>query len=268
MHTEIKILSPIDYKTLRSGFAVDKSQSDCRDPLFHFSPLIKNFERLAVGRYFWFILDFPEAKHCASGGDVDYLTPFTLKEFSTLDQTKLNGATHPEDLNKVLAFSRFCAELFARHTFEAMSDFKISLFFRMMNSLEQYYWIMVQYPEVILDKNGNIVYGLVLVTDISHIKIHGEPMMNILNQKEQFCHQFFCLNENTLSKTEYIPPQLTRRETEILQLLTKGNGSKQIASMLNISTKTVDNHRQNMLHKTGSRSSSELVAMSIRLGMV
>lgn len=268
MDTEIKILSPIDYRTLRSGFAVDKSQTDCTNPLGRFRSLINNFERLAVGRYFWFILDFPEAKHCASGGDVEYLTPFTLREFSVLDQLKLHEATHPEDLNKVLAFSRFCIELYVRNTLEIMSDLKISLFFRMINGMGQYYWIMVQYPEVILDKNDKIVYGLVLVTDISHIKNQGEPMMNILNQKEQVCQQFFCLNENTLSKTEFTFPTLTRRETEILQLLTKGHGSKQIASMLNISTKTVDNHRQNMLHKTGSKSSSELVAMGIRLGMV
>ncbi len=268
MHTEIKILTPIDYKTLRSGFAVNKSQSDCKDPLGHFRPLIKNFERLAVGRHFWFILNFPEGRHCASGGDVEYLTPFALKEFSTLDQTKLNEATHPEDLNKVLAFSRFCAELYVRYTVEVTSELKISLFFRMMHSLGEYYWIMVQYPEVILNRKGKIVYGLVLVTDISHIKSHGEPMMNILNQREHICQQFFCLDKNTLSKDEFPSPKLTLREREILQLITKGQGSKQIASMLNIATKTVDNHRQNMLHKTGSKSSSELVAMGIRLGMI
>ncbi len=88
-----------------------------------------------------------------------------------------------------------------------MSDLKVTLFFRMINAEGKYYWIMVQYPEVILDKNDIIVYGLVLVTDISHIKSHGEPMMNILNQKEHFCQQFYCLNENTLSKTEFTPPR-------------------------------------------------------------
>ena len=268
MHTEIKILSPITYKSLREGFALDKYNSDCKDPLAHFSSLIKNFEKLAIGRYFWFILDFPEARHCACGGDVEYLTPFTLDEFSILEQTKLNEATHPKDLNKVLAFSRFCINLYRKNTFEVINELKISLFFRMMNFLGKYYWIMVQYPEVILDKNGKIMFGLILVTDISHIKNQGEPMMNIVNQNKQICQQFYCLNEHTLSKTELTSPHLTNREKEILNLLTKGEGSKQIASILNISTKTVDNHRQNMLHKTGSRSSSELVAMSIRLGMV
>lgn len=268
MHTEIKILSPIDYKTLRSGFAVDKSQSDCKNPLPHFYPLIQNFEKLAAGGYFWFILDVPEWKHCAGGGDVESLTPFKSGEFETLDQLRLHDATHPEDLQKVLAFSRFWIELYDRYGYGIMCDLKISLFFRIMNGLGQYYWILVQYPEVVLDKNSKIIYGLVLVTDISHIKSHGEPMMNILNHKEQLCQQFFCINENTLSKSEFMLPQLTRREKEILKLLTKGHGSKQIASILHISTKTVDNHRQNMLHKTGSKSSSELVGMGFKMGIV
>lgn len=149
-----------------------------------------------------------------------------------------------------------------------MGDLKMSLFFRMINTIGEYYWIMVQYPDAIMDKNDKMVYGLVLVTDISLIKNQGEPMMNILNQKQHFCQQFYCLDTKTLTKTEFTPPSLTRREKEILQLLAKGHGSKQIASLLYLSTKTIDNHRQNMLHKTGSKSSSELVCMGIRLGII
>jgi DNA-binding CsgD family transcriptional regulator len=268
MQTEIQVLAPMDYRTFRSGLATDKTGTDCTDPLPYFNPLIQNFENLAIGRYFWFVLDFSEGKHCASGGEVEYLTPFTHEEFSSLDQSKLHQATHPDDLHKVLAFSRLWIKLYDKYGYGAMANLKMSLFFRMINASGEYYWIMVQYPDVILDKNDKIVYGLVLVTDISHIKSQGKPMMNILDQKQHFCQQFYCLDANTLSKTEFTSPRLTQREKEILQLLAKGHGSKQMASLLHISTKTVDNHRQNMLHKTGSKSSSELVSMGIRLGMV
>lgn len=268
MHNEIKVLPPIDIETFQSDIAGDRSGCDPIEFLDHFGPLIQNFERLAVGRYFWFILDFSEWRHCAAGGDVEGLTPFTKKEFTTLDPMKLNAATHPEDLPKVLTLSGQWLNFYAQYEFEEVKELKMSLFFRMMNAAGNYYWIMVQYPDVILDKNGKIVYGLALATDISHIKTHGEPMMNILNQKKDICQQFFCLNTNTLSKTELSSPRLTRREKEILQLMAKGNGSKQIASILFISTKTVDNHRQNMLRKTGSKSSSELVVMGIRMGLI
>lgn len=268
MKTNIHVLPPIDYRTFRVGFATDKSQTDCEDPLSHFFPIIRNFEKLAVGRYFWFIIDFSEEKHCGSGGYVEYLTPFTHQVFSSMHQLKLHEAIHPEDLYKVLAFTRFYIDLYNRNGPDEMENFKMSLTFRMLNALGEYYWIIVQYPDGIFDNKNKIVYGLVLVTDISHVKSQGEAMMNIFNQKEQLCQQYFCLNKNTLSETECIIPPITRREKEILRLLTKGHSSKQIASILHISTKTVDNHRQNMLHRTGSKSSSELVSMGMRLGML
>lgn len=268
MQNEIQILAPIDYKTFRSGFAIDKSHCTCQRPLDYFSPIIQTFENLSIGRFFWFILDFPEGKHIASGGVVEHLTPHTNEDFSSMDQLKLHEATHPDDLPKVHAFSRYWIELYDRYGMGMMENFKVSLFFRMKNAVGNYYWIMAQYPAVILDTHHKIVFGLVWVTDISHIKNHGEAMMNILNIKDQSCQQYYCLDAHTLSKIKFNPAQLTCREKEILKLLARGLVSKQIASLLFISIKTVDNHRQNMLHKTGSKTSSELVSMGIRLGMV
>ena len=57
---------------------------------------------------------------------------------------------------------------------------------------------------------------------------------------------------------------LTDREQEILSLITKGLGSKQIADHLQISGSTVATHRRNMLIKTGAKSSAELVYLIIK----
>jgi DNA-binding CsgD family transcriptional regulator len=52
---------------------------------------------------------------------------------------------------------------------------------------------------------------------------------------------------------------LTRREKEILILISKGYSSKQIAGKLNISTNTVNNHRRNILCKTGCLNTFEAI---------
>src|SRR5438309_9280561 len=44
---------------------------------------------------------------------------------------------------------------------------------------------------------------------------------------------------------------LTSRETEILQLIAEGRGNKQIAAELGINIKTVERHRQRLIHKLG-----------------
>jgi len=57
---------------------------------------------------------------------------------------------------------------------------------------------------------------------------------------------------------------LTAREREILQLVAEGKTNKEIAATLQISPKTVEAHRANMMHKLGFSSVSELVRFAIR----
>jgi len=134
--------------------------------------------------------------------------------------------------------------------------------------MNYYYWVMVQYPDGILDSDNQFAYGLVIVSDISHIKKEGKPMMSILDTYDDSCQQFFCLDGKNLTGPDYVLPKLTPREIEILHYLAIGYSSKQIASQLNVSIKTIDNHRQNMLHKTFSKSSAELVNYCISMGYV
>jgi two-component system response regulator NreC len=53
--------------------------------------------------------------------------------------------------------------------------------------------------------------------------------------------------------------KLTRRELDVLRLLAKGNTNRQIASLLGLSRRTVENHRANLMGKLGLVSRVELV---------
>jgi DNA-binding NarL/FixJ family response regulator len=61
---------------------------------------------------------------------------------------------------------------------------------------------------------------------------------------------------------------LTPRELEVLKLIAEGHTSKEIASMLVISIKTVDRHRTNMLEKLGMRDRVDLTRYAIRRGLI
>jgi DNA-binding NarL/FixJ family response regulator len=63
-------------------------------------------------------------------------------------------------------------------------------------------------------------------------------------------------------------PTLTRREEQILGLLTRGYSQKEIAQQLSISPKTVATHIQNLLGKLDVHSRAELVARAYLLGLV
>ena len=57
---------------------------------------------------------------------------------------------------------------------------------------------------------------------------------------------------------------LTKQEKIVVQLLSEGFSSKQIAGHLKSSQNTIDNHRKNMLKKTHTKNVAELVAIAIR----
>lgn len=62
--------------------------------------------------------------------------------------------------------------------------------------------------------------------------------------------------------------KLTAREREILQLLAEGMTTKEIAAHLNISVKTAETHRRNMMEKLNMRSIAELTKYAVREGLV
>ncbi len=60
---------------------------------------------------------------------------------------------------------------------------------------------------------------------------------------------------------------LTHREREVLQLMAEGKSTKQIASMLNLSIKTIETHRQHITNKLNINNVAELTKYAIREGL-
>ena len=60
---------------------------------------------------------------------------------------------------------------------------------------------------------------------------------------------------------------LTNREREVLQLVAEGKTTKEIAEMLNLSTKTIDSHREHIMEKLGIRNIAGLTKYAIREGL-
>ena len=62
--------------------------------------------------------------------------------------------------------------------------------------------------------------------------------------------------------------RLTAREREIVQLLAEGKTNKEVAASLNISIKTAETHRTNIMNKLDLHSVTELVRYAVRNNMV
>ena len=66
---------------------------------------------------------------------------------------------------------------------------------------------------------------------------------------------------------ETIQRELTHREREILQMIAEGSPTRRIAERLNVSAKTVETHRRNIMEKLDVHSIAELTKYAIRTGL-
>src|SRR5258708_34993634 len=63
-------------------------------------------------------------------------------------------------------------------------------------------------------------------------------------------------------------PTLTAREREVIQLLAEGKSSKEVACVLNLSTKTAETHRSNIMRKLGFHSIRDLVVYAVKNNII
>jgi len=77
---------------------------------------------------------------------------------------------------------------------------------------------------------------------------------------KNYFHNFDKVDPSVLSS-------LTNREREVLQLLAEGNTTKEIASYLCLSIKTIETHRQQIMQKLNIHSIAQLTKYAIREGL-
>ena len=63
-------------------------------------------------------------------------------------------------------------------------------------------------------------------------------------------------------------PSLTRRETQVLELLASGHRHADVAERLGVSQHTVSSHAKNIYRKLGVRNAVAAVTLALELGLI
>ncbi|MFW5891983.1 MAG: response regulator [Bacteroidota bacterium] len=93
---------------------------------------------------------------------------------------------------------------------------------------------------------------------------------NISNEKGYFSDEILVLvtrkvfNAKQVNKDKTILDSFTKRELEVLQLVSEGYSNADIAEKLKISPRTVGGHRNNMLSKSGLKNTAALVSFALK----
>ncbi|MDX9788200.1 MAG: response regulator transcription factor [Desulfobacterales bacterium] len=71
-----------------------------------------------------------------------------------------------------------------------------------------------------------------------------------------------------VSPEKFLLNKISPRQREVLQLLAEGRSAKEIASVLNVSTRTVEFHKYKMMEQLNIKTSAELVQFAVKHGIV
>ena len=119
------------------------------------------------------------------------------------------------------------------------------------------------------------------VTEALRMGVKGYVLKNqaatdLVHAIHQVCRGGFYLSpgvsravaEALLSKTTRPPDPLTSRERQVLQLISEGKSTKDVACLLGISAKTAESHRARLMHKLDIHETASLVRYAIRRGLI
>ncbi|MBE3652563.1 response regulator [Vibrio navarrensis] len=149
-----------------------------------------------------------------------------------------------------------------------------------MNGIEATRLIKEEFPEskiLMLTMHDNREYIMKVMQEgaVGYMlkEISAEKMVQAIKTVNQGSTYFCESVTQTLFTQEIIPAAqrvnpLSRREEAVLKLVAQGHSSKKIATLLDISYRTVETHRHNIKHKLDLHSTAELAKYAFEQGLV
>jgi DNA-binding CsgD family transcriptional regulator len=227
---------------------------------FHIE-LLKNF--VAIDNSCVSIFDLHKREH------VYYSQRFENVLGYDLDKIKKNGddlnyqRIHPNDLIEMTEAGTYFLK-FARHLpDEKKKTGKLIMEYRMLNAKGEYIRVIEQQMALELDILGNVWLALSILDLSPNQEINQPFSCRLVDMQNAEVYQWPPEQKEELNK-----PDLSKREKEILHLVSKGLVSKQIADKLFISVNTVNTHRQNIISKMNVGNTTEAIDYAKNLGLI
>jgi len=204
------------------------------------------------------IFDMHQMTHIFACENFNHL--FNIPAEQARSSKSIAEMIHPEDRSMIARIGfemiQFC---FALPSTEK-NNYKLINEFRLQIAPEKYVRVIEQHKIFKADSKGNIWLTLSMV-DLSP---NQDPDLKVLNQvvNTKTGERYSIITEE---ETPLLP--LTKRENQVLNLVSKGLLSKEISDLLNISTHTVNTHRQRILQKMNVSNSVEAIEAARRFGL-
>lgn len=234
------------------------------DDYIKIAPQIELLERLAeVENNVFTVFDMNRKNYLLkSYGFKRMLGYSTAEDLENDDMELFLQLIHPADLPFVLETQNKVHEFFRCLPVDEKKDYKLVYDFRVKNTSGVYMHFLHQLVVLEQDATGSSWLLLVVTNLISEKAQDIVPRRRMIHLKTG---NLFLFRDDDEFQSKKL---LTRRETEVLGLITQGLDSQQIAGHLFISVNTVNNHRQKILRKTKTGNTTQAILYCKKLGII
>lgn len=189
---------------------------------------------------------------------------YTGEEMMQLSRKYIVSRVHQADLS---THAKKYFHKFIEYTRQSNADeikkYRFSVNYRFKRKDGIYCKLLQQYMVLEVNDAGYPLLSLGLVTDITQHKHDNKTAFSVARYNKNKGYEIV-YSDSSLPEAII----LSKREYEIAHLLVKGLSSKQIAGKLYISLHTVNAHRRNILEKTQSKNTAELINYMLLNGLV
>lgn len=202
-------------------------------------------------------------KHIFVSYNFPDLFGYDLDKAEVIGNDYFNSKVHPDDIEALFAYGLYSLQMLQSLHPGDMNKYKMIIEYRIQGKDNNYVRIIEQHQAFFTGELSDYRLSLSVI-DISP---NQEPLSTVK-----------CLFNNFTTGEYYkLPPYtgldnnisaLSKREKEVLKLISEGLLSKEISDKLSISVHTVNTHRQRILEKLGVQTSIEALSIASKLGML
>lgn len=221
-------------------------------------------EMFTIGEFYYYVLNFTNSTISHPHENILKLHglkkhPQHLKEILDL--------IHPDDIEFIIKAEQKVVDKLMEIGKEHQMYLKPSYCFRMKTAAGNYELFHHQAILTLEDEGKNLIQTINIHTNINHITKENPytVLLTGIGPRNDF-HQMKI--ENLSFQKNICEINLTKRETEILSYIAKGYSGPEISKILILSEHTVRTHRKNILSKTNSRNSKELLKKAFEWGLI
>jgi len=260
----MKITTEKDYwLEFRKVFdCISNNGDDTHSSIMELTPSLDNFLNLSLAPSLVFIIDYNTMQYLYFNENATNFTGRFAEDYvkGGLEFTVSN--IHPDDMNILVSqIYPYIKDFLKKIPPAIYKDYKFAFNFRYKRK-DGTYQNFIQYSTYLPDKAGNLRYNFGMGSNLP--ASNDNKLRLTIEKKETVGYKTISIDTITTNPDTIF----TKRECEVLKLLHQGLSSVTIAEKLCLSEHTVNNHRKNMLQKSGAANTAGLISYSVTNGIL